>query len=137
MQSGFDPSGTFIHITDGGTASPVEVTETFWQELMTGHRPDLNEGWLMLVLRMRADTPTWEMHPAGDEILYLLSGAIDIVLEEDAGERLIKLGAGEACIVPRGRWHRQIVHEESNLLGITFGKGTEIRPVKNKEAITQ
>ena len=101
MQSAFDLSGTFIHITDGGGASPINVTENFWQELMGGKHPELAEGWLMLSLRMKADTPTWEMHPAGDEILYLLSGAIDIVLEEEEGERVVKLRGENACICGR------------------------------------
>src|SRR5918911_2032513 len=122
--SAFDLFGTFIHIEDEGRVLPVEVTETFWQELISGNRPELTEGWLLMTLHMIADTRTWEMHPAGDEILYLLSGAIDVVLQEGDGERIIELRADHGCIVPRGDWHRQIVREPGDLLGVTFGKGT-------------
>lgn len=128
-QSAFDLFSTFIQIKDGGSASPVPVTETFWQELMSGLRPELNDGWLMMALRRAADTPTWEMHPAGDEILYLLSGAVEIIMQGADGEQVIELRAGTACIVPRGAWHRQIVREPGDMLGITFGKGTQHRPV--------
>ena len=32
----------------------------------------------------------WEMHPGGDELLYLLTGALDVVLDEPAGERTLR-----------------------------------------------
>jgi mannose-6-phosphate isomerase-like protein (cupin superfamily) len=127
-QLGFDLFGTFIHIENEG-AVPIEVTETFWKELASGERPELNDGWLMTAFHMAADSPTWEMHPAGDEVLYLLSGAMDVVLQAADSEQVIELRKGSGCIVPRGKWHRQIVREPSDLLGITFGKGTQHRLV--------
>ncbi len=130
-QSALNPFSTYVHIEDGGRATVLEVTETFWKELVTGNRPELNAGWLLAAYRMSADTPTWEMHPAGDEILYLLSGAIDVVLQEEDGERVIELRRESGlCVVPRGAWHRQIVREPGDLLGLTCGKGTEHRPVQ-------
>ena len=38
------------------------------------------------------------------------------------------LQPGTACVVPRGTWHRQIVHQPAELLAITYGKGTQHRP---------
>ena len=62
----------------------------------------------------------WELHRDQDELLYLISGATDVVLRDDpddaSTERIITLHGGEACIVPRGAWHRQVVHERSRLL---------------------
>ena len=49
------------------------------------------------------------MHPAGEEVVYLLSGAIDLVLDGADGERIVPLRDGEAYIVPRGTWHRAVV----------------------------
>jgi oxalate decarboxylase/phosphoglucose isomerase-like protein (cupin superfamily) len=68
------------------------------------------------------------MHPAGDEVVCLLSGAIDVVLEEQHGERVVGLEPGSTCIVPRGVWHRAIVHEPGDTLHITRGEGTQHRP---------
>lgn len=49
----------------------------------------------------------------------------------DEFERLIELlREGTACIVSRNTWRRQIVREPSVLPGITFGKGTQHRPVQ-------
>jgi hypothetical protein len=42
------------------------------------------------------------MHPAGDELLVLLSGAIDIVLESESRTRTVQLHEGMSCIVPAG-----------------------------------
>jgi mannose-6-phosphate isomerase-like protein (cupin superfamily) len=128
-QPTFDPFGTFVHIEDGGSASPVEVTETFWKELMSGERPDLNDGWLMAAYHVTGDS-MWEVHPSGDEILYLLSGAVDVILQADDSEQVVELQAGAVCVVPRGTWHRQVVREAGDLLGITFGKGSHHRPVE-------
>ena len=65
----------------------------------------------------------WELHPDQDELLYLISGATDVLLRDDpddaSTERIITLHSGEACIVPRGAWHRQVVHERSRLLFLT------------------
>jgi mannose-6-phosphate isomerase-like protein (cupin superfamily) len=85
--------------------------------------------WLLTKFHMHCDTPTWEMHPAGDEVLYLLSGAMEVILEERDGNRVVELHAGEACLVPRGVWHRQLVRTAGDLLAITYGKGTQVRAV--------
>jgi mannose-6-phosphate isomerase-like protein (cupin superfamily) len=74
-----------------------------------------------------ADWDIWEMHPAGDEIVCLPSGAIDIVLAETAGERVVALEAGQTCIVPQGVWHRAVVREPGDTLHITRGEGTQHR----------
>ena len=62
----------------------------------------------------------WELHAHDDELLYLVSGSTDVVLRDDpddpAGERLLTLRGADACVVPRGAWHRQIVHEPSVLM---------------------
>jgi hypothetical protein len=53
-------------------------------------------------------------------LLYLVSGATDVLLRDDSedasGERVIALQGGEACIVPQGAWHRQVVMGPSLVL---------------------
>jgi mannose-6-phosphate isomerase-like protein (cupin superfamily) len=78
---------------------------------------------------MTADWPHWEMHPAGDEIVYQLSGAMDLVLDETSGERVVSLQPHRGCIVPRGVWHRGLLRAPGEALFITRGKGTKHRPV--------
>lgn len=69
-----------------------------------------------------------EMHPDGDELLYLLSGRVTAVLEEDGEERVTELEPGQAFVVPRGTWHRVLIREPSQILFVTPGPGGEHRP---------
>jgi mannose-6-phosphate isomerase-like protein (cupin superfamily) len=126
-KSAFDLSGTYVDLKDGGVTTPIELTADFWAELESGGRRV--DGRLMGVFPLTGDMTHWEMHPAGDELLYLLSGAADIVLEEAEGERRIVLRAKEACIVPKGAWHRIIVRAPGELMFITAGEGTQHRPL--------
>jgi len=76
-----------------------------------------------------------EMHPDGDELLYLISGRIDVISEEggDAvtvgAECVESLHPGQAVLVPRGVWHRVDVREPSRLIHITPGPGGGHRPL--------
>jgi mannose-6-phosphate isomerase-like protein (cupin superfamily) len=70
----------------------------------------------------------WEMHPAGDEILLALSGRMTVVLQGDPDESFA-LKAGEAFVVPRGRWHRLNVIEPGEVVFMTPGEGTEHKPL--------
>jgi mannose-6-phosphate isomerase-like protein (cupin superfamily) len=123
----FDFDTTYVQLEDGARALPHEVGEDFWSKIE--ERTDLHHGRLICLCRFDADWPTWEMHPAGDEIVCLLEGAIDLILDEPAGERSVRLRGRAACIVPQGIWHRAIVREPSSVLHITRGAGTQHRAV--------
>jgi hypothetical protein len=126
-QSVFDLAAAYVQLSDGPSARRVALTESFWSEI--DKRSDLAEGRLVSIFPQRESWPIWEMHPAGDEIVCLLSGAIDLILEKPDGEQVIELRGRAACIVPRGVWHRAIVHVPGDALFITRGAGTEHRPV--------
>jgi mannose-6-phosphate isomerase-like protein (cupin superfamily) len=70
-----------------------------------------------------------EMHPDGDELLYLISGHLDVLLEEDGGWRSVELKPGGALVVPRGVWHKVRLREPSQLIHVTPGPGGEHRPL--------
>ena len=123
----FDLSGTYVHLEDGGRASAIDVSPEFWSELMSGKRR--YDGRLITAHHMAEYTATWEMHPSGEELLILVSGAVDCILEDEDGERTVELRAGSACIVPRGVWHRQVVRQPGFMIFVTWGAGTQHRPV--------
>jgi mannose-6-phosphate isomerase-like protein (cupin superfamily) len=75
------------------------------------------------------------MHPDGDEMLFLLSGSIDVVLDHGQEEEVITLTEGRMCIVPRNVWHRQLVRETGDLLFATPGPSTEHRGVRAHKAL--
>jgi len=76
-----------------------------------------------------------EMHPDGDELLYLVSGHVDVVLEDGGtldrvgSERTVTVRAGQAFIVPAGVWHRVVVTEPARMVHITPGPGSGHRPL--------
>lgn len=67
----------------------------------------------------------WEIHPAGDEIVYLLSGDADFVLWREGVEEVIRLHETNSYIVvPRDVWHTVRPRKQSAMLFITPGEGT-------------
>ena len=74
-----------------------------------------------------------EMHPDGDELLFLVSGHLTVLVEEQGSESAIELQAGQALVVPRGVWHRVVPNETSQLVHITPGPGGEHRPLPEKD----
>jgi mannose-6-phosphate isomerase-like protein (cupin superfamily) len=75
-----------------------------------------------------------EMHPDGDELLFLVSGHASVLLEAPASQATVELRPGQAVVVPRGVWHRVLVHEPSQLVHITPGPGGQHRPLPGKDA---
>lgn len=123
--STFDLRATYLHADDGPAVTAVEVTPEFW-----GNIPSIfNGGRMVGIFAADVDWDTWERHPAGDEIVFVFSGAATFVLDDPAGEQRVKVCAGETVVVPTNVWHRAIVHEPYQALHITRGAGTENRPV--------
>jgi mannose-6-phosphate isomerase-like protein (cupin superfamily) len=126
---------------EGTRATRVDVEPgAFWNQLMTGELLDDivrrvagADGWLVTVYDMDADMATEEMHPNGDELHFLLRGRFDLVLapENEPGgvATVVAMRAGDCAAVPRGVWHRFVVHEPSSGVALTAGRGTEHRPI--------
>jgi mannose-6-phosphate isomerase-like protein (cupin superfamily) len=121
---GFDLETSYVVLADGPAAKRIEVGPDFWQTIDQRH--DL-AGRLVGVFRYDGDWKSWEMHPDGDEIVMLLSGAIDLVLDEKGGERIVELRDRAAAIVPRGVWHTANVPAAGEALHVTRGDGTRHR----------
>ena len=127
-RAAFDPFATLVHLRAEGRAVPVAWTPDVFGTLAAdaGDR---------IIGAKHAEAPQdfhadeWEMHPGGDEVLYLLTGALDVVLDEPSGERAFGLEGGQACLVPRGVWHRLVLRRPSDLLFVTPARGTRHRAV--------
>lgn len=61
----------------------------------------------------------WERHDTGDELLYVLAGAVEITILTEHDRHVAVLRTGEALIVPKGLWHRQEPKPEVTLLTVT------------------
>lgn len=71
----------------------------------------------------------WEIHPDAEELVSCLTGGIRLYLRPERpgdDEEEIRLAAGNAVIVPRGRWHRMELDAPSDLLSITPPRGSRV-----------
>ena len=124
-RTAFDPHETYLHLQGDGTGIALEVGPDFWQKTIT----TLQGGWLVTAGHATRDWPHWEMHPQGEELIYVMSGAIELVVEDDEGEHVVPLNPGQLYLMRRGVWHRARVKVPSQTLFVTFGEGTQHRPV--------
>jgi hypothetical protein len=97
--SSFDPFTTFVQFQDDGRARPVKWTADFWRTLGAGTR-DRVVGAKHGVRPTDFHPDQWEMHPGGDELLYLLTGAVDVILEESDGDRVVNLREARRASFP-------------------------------------
>ena len=121
-----DPQQTYVHLAGDGAARGVSA-EGFWN-LPPAEFAAFGEGWLISEYAFTQDWPTWEMHPHGDEFVYLLSGSVTLLIERDSEVQTIALEGSGAVVVPRGTWHTAKVRAPSRMLHVTRGEGTETRP---------
>lgn len=103
----------------------AKVSPTIYEEL-DAHFDNFKSHVLISSYRFESDWPTWEKHPAGDEVVVLLSGAVRMVLKTDEGEETVELNeTGDYLVVPCDTWHTAHVSEPTHMLFITPGEGTE------------
>ena len=87
------------------------------------------DGYTFGVATMTENSPhDGEMHPDGDEVLYLIDGRVRVTIETDPVQELEML-PGDGAIVPKGIWHRVDILEPSQIVYLTPGPGGEYRPL--------
>lgn len=129
--AGIGPYGlfsTYVRLRGDSSVEPLPVDDGFWRRISAGELGSFHHEYLVSSYEFDTDWPTWEMHPNGDEIVCLLSGAVTFILEQDGKTRAIELKeAGAFIIIPRGTWHTARVGQASRMLFITAGEGTQHR----------
>lgn len=125
----FNLSSTYVVLEDNGDAMPIAVSDRFYEDLE--HQfGDFKGKRLISYYTFEQDWDSWEMHPAGDEFVCLLSGQVDFILEQNGTEKTVSLNVpGTYVLVPRGMWHTAKVHTSSFVLFVTPGEGTQNRPL--------
>ncbi|MFI6600861.1 cupin [Nonomuraea sp. NPDC050536] len=89
------------------------------------------DGWRLRAFHAKTDADVhaghWEVHPEAEEVVSCLIGKIRLYLRPELPgheEEEIRLVAGTAAIVPRGRWHRIELDIPSNIMAITLPRGS-------------
>jgi len=122
---GFQLESKFVHLDNDGNMINLLVDDKFWSG--GSSRGYLQSGRLMGVLKLDTGPSHWEVHPDGDELLFLLSGVMDVVIESDGENKVVTLAGLSSFIVPKETWHQTIAREPCSLLFITPSKGTQHR----------
>lgn len=115
---------SFAHLCEDGQTIPIPVGENFWSQDV-GNLP---AGRLVCLFEMTANWTVWEMHPNGDEWIYLMSGKVSFILDQQDGEQRQELQPGYFTIIPKGIWHNADVIEPGQAIFVTLGEGTKHRP---------
>jgi mannose-6-phosphate isomerase-like protein (cupin superfamily) len=120
----------YLHVRDGDRTDAIPPSPSFWQDLAGGAYPQLDRGRLMSAFTFSEPWASWERHPAGEEVVLLISGAAKLLIEESGGERSVRLALpGDYVLVPQGAWHTAKTNEPTTMLFLTPGAGTEHRPI--------
>lgn len=118
---------TFVVLQPDLSTVPVAVTPTIYEEL--DRRFENFKGRVLVsCFGFDSDWDTWEMHPAGDEIVCLLSGRASFEFE-GRGYVAELTEPGSYVIVPKGTWHTAHTSVPTKMLFITPGEGTQNKAI--------
>lgn len=123
------------------TAEPIELFSSFIHLDHSGQvraeRPVFDserDGWQLMTFHVETDADVhgdhWEIHTEADELVSCLTGGIRLYFraeQPDEKEEEIRLEAGKAVIVPRGRWHRIALDGPSDIMSVTLPRGSRLQ----------
>lgn len=121
----------FIHLGLGARAveQPPFDGMAWYAGYEARHGADGAEGRLVSQYTFSESWTSWEMHPAGAEVVICVAGSMVLVQEHPDGRHdSVTLTAGEYAINPPGVWHTADVAESATAIFITAGEGTAHRP---------
>lgn len=119
-----------LHVAHGQATIQPDFTGGMQWYLAYGerHGDDGATGMLVTQFDFTGNWDSWEMHPAGDEVVLCLSGSITLHREHaDGATDSVTLTAGRYAINPPGCWHTADVADNATCLFMTTGMGTETR----------
>ena len=124
----YDINASFVHLQEDLRGELLPGGDAFWAALAKGAYPQLDRGRLLSSYDFSEPWPTWERHLAGEEIVLLLSGTVELVLEAERDEQLVLLDrVGAFALVPKGVWHTARTTQASCLMFVTPGGETQHR----------
>jgi mannose-6-phosphate isomerase-like protein (cupin superfamily) len=119
----FSLAGAAVHIPPAGTASLLQA------DAIKAHLQRLPEGHLLGVFPIATSddlhSDIWEMHPAGDEVLIMLTGELGVEYSDGSRRGTSSLQPSHGIVMPKGVWHRLVLREPGLLLALSPPQGTQ------------
>lgn len=120
----FNLRKTFIVVDPALNAHQRPVTETFYPDLERDYSAFAGHS-LISCYRFTSDWETWECHPAGDEVVCLISGQATLLLQTEQGQQSVELlTSGDTVVIPQNTWHTARVDQACEMIFMTPGEGT-------------
>lgn len=69
----------------------------------------------VMVVKFVGEFP-WHTHSDTDDFFFVIAGAIEIDVRDEAGEHQVALGPGQLFIIPRGLEHRPRASSEAHVM---------------------
>ncbi|MEQ8315580.1 MAG: cupin domain-containing protein [Gammaproteobacteria bacterium] len=102
-----------------------KVSPSIYQDLDANY-DNFKSHTLVSVYHFDSAWNIWERHPAGDELVVLLSGSATLTIRKEGEDDVEELSEpGAFVVVPRNTWHTAETSEPTRMLFITPGEGTE------------
>ena len=127
---GIQLSTTPVHFAAGGGATTIgDFTfdppgfEAYISVRTTAEDP----GRLVFVEHSAESWGMWECHPAGDEMVIVISGVAQFMQEIDGAMLRTRATAGQAILNPAGVWHTADVEEPFDAIYLPPCPGTNHR----------
>jgi len=86
-----DPQDCYVRLGADGVAEPLAGGDAFWS-LPHAELDRLGGDWLISEFEFSADWPSWEMHPNGDEFVYLPTAFAPQSIAHGFGQTLAERG---------------------------------------------
>ncbi|MCR9260329.1 MAG: cupin domain-containing protein [Pseudomonadaceae bacterium] len=111
-------------MTPEGSGIVKPLSENFYAELDRDFH-SFKQHVLVMTFSFDEAWPTWEIHPHGDEFVYLLEGDTDFILRTADGDKTVRVNEpGSYVLVPRNTWHTARPHAPTRMLFVTPGEST-------------
>ena len=95
-----------------------KVTPTIYQDLDAKY-DKFKAHTLVSVYNFESAWNVWERHPAGDEVVVLLSGSATMIIRKEGENEVVALSdPGAFVVVPRNTWHTAETSEPTRMLFI-------------------
>ncbi|MCO5118670.1 MAG: hypothetical protein M9951_03440 [Burkholderiaceae bacterium] len=120
----FSLPGANVWIPAAGNASRLEGDGM--EAHLTGRSGGHVLGFYPVSTSADLHSDLWEMHPGGDEILLMFSGALTVEYSDGIDHGSACLDAGRGLVIPAGLWHRLVLREPGLLSALTPRQGTRM-----------